>query len=187
MAGQIYAVVSLLGDEARAEATAIWDQLQEKYGAHAAREAIDPHVTYLVGETPAAEQFAACIAEEIAVTEPFSIQLDGYGMFPGPPPVLFLRIVRSAALSTLFERVTTAAERAGIRIWPNYTSQTWVPHCTLALRDLPLAALPTALDDLARRRLRVRTMVLELRLAVVRQPLSESAYITTFPLAGRPA
>ncbi|MFO7169959.1 MAG: 2'-5' RNA ligase family protein [Chloroflexota bacterium] len=187
MAGQVYAIVSLLRGEARAEVLAIWDLLERRFGMRAARDSIHPHITYIVGDGDDLATLADCTAEAAAATPPLAITLDGLGVFAGPSPVLFMRVVRDQALAATHDRIIEAARCAGLTPWPNYTPDTWVPHITLALRDLPAQALPDVLRALEGQRTRMRTTLVDLRLVRVMQPFSESFYIGTFPLGVSPA
>jgi 2'-5' RNA ligase len=184
MADQIYAVVSLLSGEARAEVRAIWELLEERFGARTAREATHPHITYVVGEMADADALAAQLAAEAALIAPLTVTIDGFGMFPGPPPVLFLRVVRDAALARVYERVMAAAQRAGLAPWPNYAPDAWVPHVTLAMQDLPPALAPQALAAIGRRLLRFQTPLGGLQIARVAESLAESIYLDAFPFGG---
>jgi 2'-5' RNA ligase len=182
---QIYAVVSLLGGDAHDEVMAIWQLLERRFGLRGAQEAIFPHVTYFVGEGGDLPTLHECVAAAAEAEQPLSITLDGLGLFPLPAPVLFLRAVRSAALARLYGRVLDAARCAGTTIWPHYTPEMWVPHVTLALRDLHPSILPEVVDALRHCRLRMRTPLAELQIVRVRRPLSDSEYVGVFPL-GQP-
>jgi 2'-5' RNA ligase len=182
---QIYAVVSLLGGDAYDEVMAIWQLLERRFGLRAAQEALHPHITYFVGEGGDLPTLRECVAAASSAEQPLPIRLDGVGLFPLPTPVLFLRAVHSAALARLYERVVDAAHGAGTTIWPHYTPAQWVPHVTLALRDLHPSAIPEVLDALRSRRLRMHTMLAELQIVRVRRPLSASEYVGVFPL-GQP-
>lgn len=186
MGSDVYAVVSPLGGEARTEVLAIWDILETRFGVREARGAQHPHLTYLVGEGTDPQALAARLAATADATAPLTIVLDGLGMFPGPRPVLFMRVVRSAELLAAYERVASAGRSGGLTLWPHYTVQTWVPHVTLALRDLPPPDVPLILAELGRRRQRFLASIGDVRLVRVEQPLSASEYIGTFPL-GRSA
>lgn len=182
---EIFAVVSLLSGDAHDEVLATWDALERRLGLRAAREALYPHITYFVGEGGDLATLCACVASEAAALPPITVALDGLGLFPGPSPVLFMRVVHGAALAHVYARVADAVRCAGTQIWPNYTVDTWVPHVTLALRDLRPADVPAAFDTLRGCRARLRAELRDLRLVRVRQPLSASEYVGVFPLEGR--
>lgn len=73
-----YGICSSLTGEARDAATALWDHLERRYGLVEARAALDPHVSYLVGEIaggPAqAEALAARVAAAASRIAPFGVE-----------------------------------------------------------------------------------------------------------------
>jgi 2'-5' RNA ligase len=179
---QVYAVVSLLEADAHDEVLAIWQLLERRFGVRAAQEALYPHITYFVGEGGNLAILRECLAGSAAALQPAGATLDGLGLFPGPQPVLFLRVVHDAAMRLLYSRAVDAARCAGVSLWPHYTPEVWVPHVTLALRDLHQRDLPAVFAALEGQRLRLHTPVRELRLVRVRRPLAESEYVGVFPL-----
>jgi 2'-5' RNA ligase len=185
MANEVYAVVSHLSGEAQAEALATWELLERRYGVRAARAAVHPHMTYVVGEGDDPQALSGQLAVIAAATPALTVTLDGMGMFSGPPPVIFLRVVHDAALARAYAQIVEAVRRAGLTLWPHYAPDAWVPHVTLALRDVPPPAVPAILSDLGRRRCRFRTPIDDIRLVRVAQPVSESVYIGAFPLGGQ--
>lgn len=73
---------------------------------------------------------------------PFDLNLQSVGLFGSPPRVLWAGVSRSDALFRLAEKVTTAAERAGIEL----DRRKFAPHITLGrLKDAPQKAVRTFL------------------------------------------
>ncbi|HWQ14486.1 MAG TPA: 2'-5' RNA ligase family protein [Roseiflexaceae bacterium] len=184
MANEVYAVVSPISGGAQAEALTMWELLERRYGVRAARAAIHPHMTYVVGEGGDPQALAERLDVAASAAAPLTVTIDGLGIFCGPSPVIFLRVIHDAVLAQLYARIVEAVRRAGLALWPHYAPGTWVPHVTLALRDVPPAALPAMLEDLGRRRSRFRTPIRDIRLVRVARPVSESVYIGAFPLGG---
>ena len=91
-----------------------------------------PHVTYVLGEKPAAvAEMAACLADLANRTDPYSIKAVGLGIFPGPTPVLFMPVPRHDQLNALHREVSTCFSTAGGVIDPKYQTDAWLPHVTL--------------------------------------------------------
>jgi 2'-5' RNA ligase len=178
----VYAVVSPLGGEALDEVMAIWDLLDRRFGLRAAQEALYPHITFFVGEGGDLPLLRQCVAEAASRERPLPITLDGLGHFPLPTPVLFLRAVHSRALARLHADVLDAARCAGTSLWPHYAPATWIPHVTLALRDLRPDNVPGVFAALRGRRTHLRTVLGDLQLVRVRRPLADSEYVGVFPL-----
>jgi 2'-5' RNA ligase len=68
--------------------------------------------------------------------------LAGFGLFPGPPPILFLGPVVTADLINLHASVV--AVLAGLTLYPHSLPGRWVPHVTLS--EGAAAAWATALE-----------------------------------------
>jgi hypothetical protein len=60
----------------------------------------------------------------------------GLGLFTGPAPVLFLPVVRTAALSAWHQRVWDALLPAAREPLDYYHPDRWIPHITVAHGDL---------------------------------------------------
>lgn len=184
---EVFAVVSLLRGEAREAVMAMWELLERRFGLRAAQEASHPHITYIIGAGGDEATLARCVRVAAAATPPAPLTLDGCGVFPGAAPVLFLRVVHGAALAQVYDHALEAARCAATELWPNYERRRWVPHVTLALRDLRPETIPAALDALRERPLRLRTTLENLCVVRVRRPLADSQYVGVYPLGGRRA
>ena len=180
-----YAVSSDLTGDAYDAARAIWDDLERRYGLRAAKEAIHPHVTYVVGDGDRSDILAARVAAVAAATPPFEIELDGVGSFDGARPVVFMRVVKSPALVDTYEAMHAAARSVGLALWPLYAPQVWTPHVTLALKDTSPELLPMLLADLGARKIHFRARIATISLVEVVLP--EHTYIGTYPCAGVPS
>lgn len=130
----------LRGGEAQAAATTLWDHLERRYGLAEARAAIRPHVSYLVGEVTGGpvqvEALSTRVAAAASGIAPVEIEIGGVGVFDGPAPALYLRVVRSEPLLRTHAAILGATRDAFTSIWPYYLPDAWTPHVTLALRDL---------------------------------------------------
>jgi len=181
-----YGISSDLTGEACAEATALWDHLERTYGLSEARAAGHPHVSYLIGEVAGGamgvEALAASLAEVTPRIAPLEIEIAGVGLFDGPAPALYLRVVRSEPLRSAHAAVLEATRDAFTSIWPHYLPDAWTPHVTLALRDLAPERLTTVRADLEDRVRPVRTRLETID--VVHVVFPRHVYLGGFALAG---
>lgn len=143
-----HGVCSVLTGEAYAGAMALWDHLEYRHGLREVRAAIHPHVSYIVGECGQPDALGARLAEVAPAIAPISLEIDGVDVFEGPPPVVFLRVVKSPALLDIHSRLLDATRAFWDRVWPHYVATGWCPHVTLALRDLAPEHLAAVLADL---------------------------------------
>src|SRR4051794_24661476 len=93
-----YAISSDLTGAALDAVFALWDELEVRFGMREARTAGRPHVTYVVGEPGEPELLLAAAAQAARRIEPFTLELDGVGVFEGESPVVYLRVVRHREL-----------------------------------------------------------------------------------------
>jgi 2'-5' RNA ligase len=175
-----YGVSSDLTGEAYAAARSMWDGLERRYGLRAARAAIHPHITYVVGECPRPQSLVAALAGVAAALPAFETEIDGFGIFDGPSPVVYLRVLKNPPLIHAYQTICQSMQNAGLTIWDHYQEQSWTPHVTLALRDLPADLLPLVLADLQTRPARFTTRLEVVNLVHVVQP--EHVYLATLPL-----
>ncbi|HEX9372815.1 MAG TPA: 2'-5' RNA ligase family protein [Roseiflexaceae bacterium] len=182
MPGTTYAVSSDLTGEAYAAALAIWGEFEQRYGLTAARAAIHPHVTYVVGDCERPEVLSEHLAIIASTIAPFAVELEGVGVFERPQPVVHLRVAKSTELLSAFAAISAAMQAAGLRLWPYYAPGIWTPHVTLALQDTSPALLPALLADLAARCTHFTTRLEAAGLVHVLQP--QHAYVGTFPFGG---
>jgi 2'-5' RNA ligase len=181
MSNTNHALSSDLTGEARAGCQALWDDLERKYGLREARAAVRPHVTYVVGCCENPDALAAVLPAAASRIAAFDIEIDGVGVFEGPQPVVFLKPVKSAALEQAHEVIAEAMREAGLALWPYYEADAWVPHVTLALKDLRSELLPAVLAELHRTRTRYLTRLEAVDLVHVVMP--EHVHLTSAPFS----
>lgn len=175
-----YGVSSDLTGPAHAAVCAIWDELEQRYGLRAARAAVQPHVTYVVGECRERQAMAQRLSEAARTLPAIEVTIDGLGTFESATPVVFLRVLKTAALSRIYLAIHQAMRDAGMAIWPNYQPSSWTPHVTLALRDVQPALLPLLLADLRERPSQFTVQLEGLNLVHVVQPMH--TYLVSLPL-----
>lgn len=94
------AVVSLLDPAHEAEVYALWDELERAFGVHAVRGRVPyPHFSYHVAMRYDEEHLDATPRRVAAQTTPFTVYAEGLALFTGAAPVLYVPVVRDAALS----------------------------------------------------------------------------------------
>ena len=143
-------LVSLLDPEHDARVRALWSELETALGLHGVWETPYPHFSYQIAPQYDAPAIHA-IAPALAAAEPFEIRTGGLALFTLPVPVLYLPIVRTAALSAWHARLWHAALPAAQSPVPFYHPDRWVPHVTLAHGDLTPALAAEAVRLLAGR------------------------------------
>ncbi len=122
------AVVSLLDDQHDRPVRDLWDELKRDFGVRRVTAIVPyPHVTYQGAEDYDLNRLDTALRGVAAATAPFTISTTGLDIFTGPQPVLYLAVVRSAALTTVHTALWDAFGTAG---------RDYVPYDPLFARPL---------------------------------------------------
>lgn len=150
----MHGIVTLLDAEHTALVESLWAELERHFGLRGGYLTPFPHFSYQVAaayDLARLEPALAAAARELA---PFRVRTTGLGVFAGEQPVLHIAVERTEALLRAHERVWRASEPAAEGLDAYYRASAWVPHITLAMRDLTPALLPEVRAWLADRDLR---------------------------------
>ncbi len=142
-------LVSLLDPAHDALTRALWSELESALGLRGIWVTPYPHFSYQIA--PRYDPSIRAIARTLAAAVPFEIRTGGLALFTVPAPVLYLPIVRTAALSAWHARLWHAALPAAQSPVPYYHPDHWMPHITLAHGDLTPALAAEAVRLLAGR------------------------------------
>ena len=111
---------------------------------------------------------------------PLLVLTSGLGLFPGDDPVLYLPLVRTAALTALHADLWAALAPFAIDPPQLYAPDQWVPHLTLVAGGLRAAALGEAVQRLLPRGLYWRMPITSLSFIADTGPAQVVEH--TFPL-----
>ncbi len=126
----------------------MWDRLEARFGLRWVRASTLPHVTLAVGMGTDAARLQAALAGLARSTPRLEVELDGVAVFPGPQPIVYLRVVPNDELRSVQRDAAEAAIDAGMRLGEYFMPAAWTPHVTLAVRDLAAADLDDVLMEL---------------------------------------
>lgn len=145
----MYALISELNETATVHVMHLWRQLNQSCGLEGIFNYPNPHFTWFSAEEIDFERSTPILQMIADSAAPFEVQASGMGIFPGDSPVLYLPVTKTNELVSLhrliWDQVLPYAEDPNLF----YSPGTWVPHITLALRDLSAENLPCALQVLA--------------------------------------
>jgi 2'-5' RNA ligase len=140
---QDYFVALLPPEPVQAAATAIKTDFRDRYQSQGALRS-PPHITLQPPFSwPSSDRAAllAALAAFVRQRSPLPVQLSGFGAFP--PRVIFIRVEPSAELAAL-QADLSAFLAAELAIAPQFAGRPFVPHLTVAFRDLKPAAFAAA-------------------------------------------
>lgn len=155
----MHGIVSLLDDEAYTAVEALWAELARDHGLGGVRRPPFPHFSYQIAPAYELSRLEAALAAFARNQQPFTVRASGLGIFTGPEPVLYVPVVRTAALSAFHAALWEATAPCATGPDAYYTPDRWMPHITLAQHDIDSALLGPVVASLAARDLAWDTTV----------------------------
>ena len=147
----MYGIVSLFDDEHTARVEALWEELNKSCGLTCIQMTPFPHFSWHIAE----EYDFAQLEEKLAIiaqqTIPFFVHTAGLGVFTGENPVVFIQIVKDRRLLDLHQDIWEETQVMGSGFSPLYGPDQWIPHITLANRDVTDDNLPCIFSTLGGR------------------------------------
>jgi len=155
----MYAVASLLNPEADRQTRDLWHLLENSCGLSGISMTPLPHFSWMASgeyDACAAQNAIEDLAGEIV---PFTTRTAGLGLFTGANPVLYLAIVKSECLFKVHKKVWDTLTPFSKNISNYYSAELWIPHITIAYKDLNTTKISCAVKDLLLVPLDVEIMV----------------------------
>jgi hypothetical protein len=143
-----YAIASSININENEKIHAIWNELDFVCEMNQVKFAPIPHFSYMTyeGELNSA-RITNALKKIAAETKPFQIQISGLGVFQGKTPILYLPIVKTRLLLELHSRLVSEVYEYVDKASSFYLEENWIPHITLAIRDINLENLSCAVDQ----------------------------------------
>lgn len=155
----MYVIASLLNPAATQQTQLIWDLLETKCGLMGIKLTPLPHFSWVVSE----EFDLARVETEVRMLaqafDTFYAETTGLGIFTGENPVLHTSLVKTRRLLEMQERIWRSASSCAVRLSPYYEPSSWMPHITLAYRDITRENLGCAVQEIAFRDLNMKVLV----------------------------
>ncbi|MCC7359970.1 MAG: 2'-5' RNA ligase family protein [Anaerolineales bacterium] len=107
-----------------------------------------PHFSYQIAPRYDRAGLPEALAQVARRHAPLSVRTSGLGLFPGDDPVLYLPLVRTAALSALHADLWATLAPFAVEPPPLYAPDQWTPHLTLISGGLSAAGLGEAVQRL---------------------------------------
>ncbi len=116
---------------------ALWHELRVRFDVHfVADEVAFSHFSYHVVERYDLDRLDAVLAQIAAHTPSFRAKTGGLGVFTGAQPVLQIAVARNALMAALHAELWQALAPFSKGALGYYAPALWMPHITLAQRDL---------------------------------------------------
>ncbi len=143
------ALASLLNPAATHQTQAIWQRLEQTCGLAGIKMTPLPHFSWQSAEEYNQDRAEEIVRELAMRIAPFTVQANSLGIFPGQSPVLYLGLAKSRKLLEIHEMIWRAVEPEALRPNAHYRPDNWIPHITLAYRDVNPVNLACAVEELA--------------------------------------
>jgi 2'-5' RNA ligase len=108
-----------------------------------------PHFTWFTAEALDISKTSSILAKLAACSQRLSTYVFGLGIFSGKQPVLYVPIVKTQAMIDLHNEIWQQVQDHCDRPNDYYSPPHWLPHITLALRDLRPDNLACVLESVA--------------------------------------
>jgi hypothetical protein len=133
-----YLVTTDLTGAASAAVRYAWQNLEARFGLRAAQTDAEPFVIFSSFGAPREREpmISMALADAAVTIDPFSLFLEGVSSSEGPPPELFLRVIKGGGVDTVFNTLWRALSGVGVEIDAAYQPGYWLPNCTLAKGDV---------------------------------------------------
>ena len=161
----MYAVISELDPQSSAKVIEFWKKLCEACGLRGIYDIPTPHFTWFAAEHLDVDQAKSTISQIVKGVDPFEIRTFGLGVFSGDHPVLYLPLVKTRKVLDFHDEVWKKLRPHSSETQLYYSPWLWVPHITLALKDLTRENLSCAINAIAYEPIELINLVTNLILA----------------------
>ncbi len=145
----MYSIASLLDPASAESVRALWARLEASCGLTGIQETPLPHFSWMSADSflfAPLEHDLHTLAMDV---QPFSVRTSGLGIFTGSFPVIYLPVIKNAALIEAHERIWRCARPYAVVPNGYYEPRHWVPHVTLAYREIDAGRLACGIADMA--------------------------------------
>lgn len=132
----MYAIISELDPVSSSTVSSLWYKLREACGLKEIYNIPTPHFTWFAADGLNIPKAAPILTQIAEASELLNLHVFGLGIFSGEHPILYLPMVKSMDMISLHQKIwnQTQPYSEGKKFY--YSPRLWVPHITLALKDL---------------------------------------------------
>jgi 2'-5' RNA ligase len=130
------AIISRLDQNTSKIVRNLWGKLYDECGLNAIYTIPTPHVTWFAADEIDLDLSLPLLSEIAEGSMAFTLHTFGLGIFSGEKPVLYLPMVKTLEMIHLHCKIWEQLESHAKAKKLYYSPKMWVPHITLALKDL---------------------------------------------------
>lgn len=181
----MFAIASQLNPQADQQTRDLWGLLKSNCDMSGIDLTPLPHFSWMVTEEFLLPKGAEKLQKLAASSNSFRVRTAGLGIFTGPQPVLYLLLVKDQNVLSLHQRIWESILPYCGNVRKYYAPDQWVPHITIAYRDLTSDNLACAVRDLIFQPFDYEIAVESM--SVIYQDGAQSGTYQTYPFGNQPA
>jgi 2'-5' RNA ligase len=147
----MYGIVSLLDDKHHELVNNLWSEFKARFGVDGVHTTPIPHFSYHVAENYDLDRLGDMLQQAATEQRPFRVRTSGLGLFTGSDPVLYVPVIRSETLLAMHFWLYDALNAIATNPVIHYRADRWLPHITLAHRDVDHELMPQVIRLLTER------------------------------------
>jgi len=181
----MYAIISEFDPDSIKTIRSFWQQLCRLCGLKEIYHIPIPHFTWLLAEEMDIGRVQTLIDRIASENEYLTVQTFGLGIFTGREPVLYLPIAKTLTLLQLHQNIWEGLLPYSKGVKQYYSPSQWIPHITLALKDLTQDSLECALSEIAFEPIELSCRALKLALVAYKDgSRGETLHVAAFNSGG---
>ena len=144
----MYAIISELDQDTAVLVMRLWRKLNDACGLEGIFNYPNPHFTWMGAESVEVEPIHDLFKVIAEQTYAFPVRITGLDVFEGSSPVLYLSLFKSFSLLNLHKNLWKQIQPYLQEPNLYYSPEQWMPHITLAFRDLTKDNLACAVKSI---------------------------------------
>lgn len=155
----MYAIASLLDPESDAIVRRLWQRFEEHCGLLGIRNTPIPHFSWQGADRYQFEQVETVLQTLSQEIQPFTVNVSGIGIFTGLQPVIYLALIKDSTLLNIHRQIWERVLPYAVKPNLYYDPRSWVPHITLAFKEVDQDRLGCAVADIANQHVNLQILV----------------------------
>ncbi|HEY9077154.1 MAG TPA: 2'-5' RNA ligase family protein [Anaerolineaceae bacterium] len=132
----MFAIATLINATASSQVQSFWDTLDMVCGLAGIKVTPNPHFSWQSADRYTQNELDTILTNIAKKTKPFYTKTTGLGIFTGEKPVLYLPVVKTSNMTILHNLIWDSVKDLAVVVNHYYAPDTWMPHITLAIRDV---------------------------------------------------
>lgn len=161
----MYAIISEIDAQSSEKVNQIWRKLCNACGLEAIYKIPTPHFTWLVAEALDVEQVKLKLSNVIQDSPHITTHTFGIGLFSGERPILFLPMVKTIEMIQRHQYIWDEIRPYCTDLKLYYSPKFWIPHITLALKDISRENLPCAINEIGFEKIELKVSITSFAIA----------------------